>query len=234
MPMSNISPAVAGSTETYSSSLGAVVPTLANPTRTPVAVFDLGELVELLGEPRTEAAEAERVGAHDVVAGELLLEDVADPVLERRRHDGDRGDERDAHHQRAAGAGGALRVAQRVLPRQSPVMPDSAGSGAPAPLTTGRAMTGPSTNTPMKIASAPRPTHCDAQPGEPGHDGAGAEDRERGAVGEAPTGLGDATGRPTSRSAASGGIREARNDGNTADTTVTTRPDDERDDRRPS
>ena len=104
-----------------------------------------------------------------------------------------------------------------------PVMPDTADTGAPRTPTTGRAMTGPRTNTPTKMASAPTPTQARPDPPRPATRAATPP-----TVTDAPLSrrrLGRST-RPTatSRSAASGGMRDARNDGKTADTTVTNGP----------
>ena len=75
----------------------------------------LRQLVEVVRQLRAEAAEAEVVHADDEVAAELLAEDLADRVGDRRGQHGHPGHQGHADDERGGRAGGALRVAGGVL-----------------------------------------------------------------------------------------------------------------------
>ena len=82
MPMSNIAAAVPGSIDTYSSSVGVRPADPRHADADTARGGDLRQFVELVGELGADAAEPERVRGDNEVTGELLVEGVADPVLE--------------------------------------------------------------------------------------------------------------------------------------------------------
>ena len=105
----------------------------------------------------------------------------------------------------------------------SPVIPEIAGSGLLIGPAIGRVSSGPSTNTPTNTPSAPRPTQMIPAPDRPT-----TKPRMPSPVTSPPNAnrcqVCPVRSRATSRSAAIGGIREARRAGNTAEPTVTAMP----------
>ena len=95
---------------------------------------DLGHLVEVVGQLRAQAAEAEVVHADHEVAVELLAEDLAHRLLDRRRQHRHAGDQRDTDQQGGRGARGPLGVAGRVLARHRPGHALGRGDRAPEEL----------------------------------------------------------------------------------------------------
>ena len=172
---------------------------------------------------------------HEVGLAASRSSAASNDALSERREDRDHRDQPEPDHQRGRGRGGPARVPHRVLAAELPGI-ESRWSGAPIAPATGRANSGDSIATPMKVTAAPSPTSAPAFEARRTGRRASAADAERrdDDAHDQRRRTWPRTARCRRIPAAPGSARRGRPcaPGRTTATTVTTEPDDERDDDR--